>query len=441
MGNNFLTDATGGYIPSHSLELEQCLLGCVLVDPAALDRVGGEVTAEDFYRPAHADIFSAMKRLQASREEIDLMTLSNRLEVDGFLDRVGGRTYLSELTCAVVTSANAVSYAKGIRLHSNRRQVALKLGEALAQVNSSDDPVNMLMEKATTLSPLSTKGKSLDGEGLAGEFWEALDKTKSPVAKLGLNRFDKAIGPLMRGEMSVFAAPPGTGKTAMALQVAHESMLMGNTVLFVSAEMPSEELTSRIVQRRSNLNMRAIKNGDLKMSEYEARLVGDALDFVAKSRFRVFQTPSMPSPAMVRSEIVRMRAKGESPDLVIVDFLTLFYMEAESKRAETRTMELDVITQLFRDMSKEFDCHFMVLSQFNREGSRGAEPSKHHLRDSGAVEQNANQIFLMWPEQEQAVGLLATAINIKLDKNRGGPLFKDKVDFIGGSFTFIDANQ
>ena len=427
-------------VPPHDLNAEQGILGSVLIDKDAFALLDGQVSNEDFYRPAHGEIWKSMKMLSDRKMNIDLITLSDDLQTRGMLENCGGRSYLADLTGTVATSSRAESYANIIRTHANRRSVIGLATQVIDEVTESLDPVTMFMDKAAKASTLSVKSTTYSGFQLSSELLDSLDRPMTPVARTGVNQLDGILGMLQKREMLVLAAPPGVGKTAMALQIAREAFDMGSKVLFVSAEMTADELADRMIQYKSQKNIRAIRNGLVKLDAQGVKEFNLALDWLSRQQFKVFQTPSIPSPSMVKSEIIRQTAEGFKPDLVIIDFLTLFRLsKSDTHHTENRVDELDLITQMFRDYAKDFDCHVLVLSQFNREGVKANVPTIHNLRDSGGIGQNAVQAVLMWQDKDTPKGLLASPVNFNVDKNRHGPTGIGKMDYIGCQFTFVDS--
>jgi replicative DNA helicase len=400
-----------------SQEAEQSLLGGLLLDNAAFDRIGDVVKAGDFYSPEHRAIYAAISELIVSHKPADVVTVFERLQSGGQADQCGGVEYLNRLSQSVPSAHNARRYAEIVREKALQREVQEAAGEA-QEIAAEAGPVLGKLDRITArfMGLLKTQVRKIPKaiSELAirrTEFYEELQAgrlipgwaTQIPV----LNRL--LLGGLRPGLLYILAARPSVGKSSLAEAIGlHLARAHGLCVLFLSQEMGEDELTDRAVSHIGRVSYESLQIG--LMSDEDWGRVAEAMDAFSGMDFHVDD-----QPALTLSDI-RIKAMQVKPKVLIVDYLQLC---ASTLKGGNRNQEVGEISRGLKSLAKELDCAVIALSQLNRsvETRQDKRPTQADLRDSGEIEQDADVIAFLWPLGEEGdIRYIGGAI----DKNRRG---------------------
>ncbi len=447
-------------IPPQNLEAEQSFLGSLLVDKDAILRVADMLREEDFYKPAHGDIFAAILDLHAKREAIDMLTLANRLEEAGKLESIGGRTYLMELTTAVPTAAHVKNYAEIIQKKATLRRLQTAAGEIINMSYDEVDDVDALLDGAEqTLFGVSQKYMKTSftplKDTLDGAF-ERIDELHREKGKLrgittGYRDLDNLLGGLQRSDLVVLAARPSVGKTSFAMDVARQAAIRSNLPVGVfSLEMSKEQLVDRMICAEAGVDLWKMRTGNLsdgadEQSDFSR--IAHALGSLSEAPIFIDDTANV-NIMEIRTKARRLQSE-HGLGLLVIDYLQL--MESRRTRAsDNRTQEVAEITRALKGIARELDIPVIALSQLSRttEMSKPAIPKLSHLRESGSIEQDADVVMFIYRKaadknyKTEEIPLDERYIaEIHVAKHRNGPCGVIKMYFDEQRVSFRDLDK
>lgn len=391
----------------HSVEAEQSVIGGLLLDFSRFDAVAEVVSPDDFFGAYHARILQVMIDLLEQEQPVDVITVSEELQRREQLDDMGGLAYLSELTASVASSANLVAYASIVRERSTLRQL-VKAASDISQASlspgelSADDLLQLAEASVQKISEERPK------EGGLEEVNSLLKKTVTKIDELfrsdsditglasGLKELDEKTSGWQPGELVVLAARPSMGKTALALNFVEAGLMtQSKPVLVFSLEMPSESLVLRMLSSLGRIDQGRLRNGQLTEEDWPkletaARRLKDKLLFID-------DTPGL-SPADVRARVKRLTREHGNPAMIMIDYLQLMQIAGHS---DGRTQEISEISRSLKALAKEYECPVIALSQLNRgvEARPNKRPMNSDLRESGAIEQDADVILFIYRDE------------------------------------------
>lgn len=410
----------------HNLDAEQALLGAVFMDPEALHSLSQLVRPEMFYRASHTVIFTAMQSVSKTGD-VDWLRVQEAITAAGQLEKCGGaetlKAYLNEVTCAIPSAYGAIGYAEIIRDRWVKREAIYAAQELAVTLHADNAKASDEIAKAARkLVDLTSAYTTSDPRNVADFVAEAQEASKA--GGLGglmspwesLNKITTGWKP---GQLIVVAAGTGVGKSAFAAAIAGHNLSAG--VLLFSLEMMGREVASRMICMDAGIDSRRYDLGTLtpqdraRADEAAARLAGN---------YWIDDTASMDVNAL-RSKALRWRAKHEI-SMVIVDYLGLV---DERMDGANRTAVVGAISRGLKMLAMECKIPVLALHQLNRDSAKEKrEPQLHDLRDSGNVEQDANQVILLHRESSnEETGI--DAIKVRVAKNRGGPLSHVTLNF------------
>jgi replicative DNA helicase len=430
-------------LPPHSLEAEQSVLGGLMLDNDAADKIGDVVTAEDFYSEAHRIVYRQIVQLIADGKPADVVTASEALASTQKLDYVGGLAYLGALAQNVPTAANIRHYANIVRERSILRQLASTATEI---AESAFNPLGrnaktVLDEAEAKILHIAEQGSrgaqnfQIIGKLLANvvERIETLynrddpsDVTGVPTGFADLDRMTSGFQP---GDLVVVAGRPSMGKTALALNIGENVALnTGMPVAVFSMEMGASQLAMRLIGSVGRLDQHKLRTGRLQPDDWD-KLSG-ALGRLNEAPILIDETPAL-NAIEVRSRARRLMKQYGKLGLVIVDYLQL--MQA-STQGENRATEISEISRAMKSLAKELQVPVVALSQLNRslEQRPNKRPVMSDLRESGAIEQDADVIlFIYRDEVYNAETQEKGAAEIIISKQRNGPIGTVFLTFLG----------
>ena len=439
----------------YNRDAEMALLGCLLIDNEIASELVEKLSEDDFYVESHQYILRAMQRVFNSRKPVDLVTVSDELENEGSLEKAGGIVYLTELTQITPSAANYKSYYEIVSRDSmNRRLIRASRKIIETSLNSTDEWESLAYaEKSIYDISRQSERSSLLGMGEGDIINEVIHKFEVLQSDpdsfqgipTGFKRLDKMMHGLQPGALIVLAARPGMGKTSLAMNlVEHAALNAGKVCAVFSLEMPRKEIIQRLLCAYANVSMAKALSGQLTAKEWKKlMLAGDQLK---KSKIYIDDS-SRVTPAEILSKCRRLRSTAGSVDMIMIDYIQLM-SSGDSKLAgnDNRTQEVASITRDLKIMAKELSVPVVALSQLRRIQSK--EPTLSDLRESGAIEQDADVVmFINRPEaiataEELASGkIIKGAAELIIAKHRAGEQGRVALKFIGECTKFVDVDD
>lgn len=431
-------------LPPHSIESEQSLIGGLLLDNAAWDRIDGQVSEADFYRDDHRRIFRHILALLNAGRPADVVTVFEAIEKANEIDQTGGIAYLGEIANATPSAANIARYAEVVHERAVlRRLVTFGDEVAAAALNPAGREVNEIIDEAEQRLYLvaeagqALKAGPIDIRPVLGkvidriqEMYDREDPSQVTGLATGYVDLDKMTSGLQPGDVIVIAGRPSMGKTALALNIAeHVTLNLGKEALIFSMEMSAEQLGMRLLSSVGRIDQQRLKSGNLGDEDWD-RLTA-ALSKLSGAAIHIDDSGGL-SGNEVRSRARRhARRAGGRLGLIVIDYLQLM---SATKQGENRATEISEVSRTIKAMAKELGVPVLALSQLSRkvEERNDKRPVMSDLRESGAIEQDADVVLMMYRDEyykpdTQDKGV-AEAI---IAKQRTGPTGVVKLSFLG----------
>ena len=425
-------------LPPQHLEAERSVLGGILLDNLALDRITDLVSDEDFYKQAHQVIFRAMVRLSERGDPVDELTLTQALKADDALDKVGGLAYVAALTRGVPTAAHVVAYAKIVREKAVQRGLISAATQVVQQGYREDLELAQYVDEAERSIFAATEDRRRRSilpirDVLRSTFvnLEEISRRKEDITGVptGFAKLDNYTSGLQRSDLVILAARPSMGKTALALNIAgHAAIREKIPVMIFSLEMSAEQLVTRFLGSESRINLGDLRRGKMRESDW-ARLaekggvISEADIFIDDS--------GVLTVTEMRSKCRRVK-REHGLGLVVVDYLQLMH---GGHNTDSRTQEISEISRGLKALARELDVPVMALSQLNRslESRTDKRPMLSDLRESGAIEQDADVIMFVYREEyykrDETPPELEGVAELIIGKQRNGPTGSLKLSF------------
>jgi replicative DNA helicase len=425
-------------IPPHSDEAEKSVLGAFLIDKETVSEVVEFLRPEHFYNESHGLIYQAVLDLYELGKPVDLVTLSESLRSRKALKKVGGSSYLTELASSVPTAANVSHYAQIVVELAVKRMVirsaSILVETAFDETVGAQDIIDKAEREIFGLSQKHTKSAFMAIREALAQSFDRLDELHKSSEGLrgvptGFKDLDDTLAGMQESNLLVLAGRPGLGKTAFALNIAqHVAVTAKIPVGFFSLEMSREELVDRLLVNQADIDAWRLKTGKLTPEDFEK--LSNAMGLLAEAPLFIDDSPGL-SVLEMRTKARRLMSEV-GLKLLIVDYLQL----AVGRKLENRVQEVTEISQGLKNLARELKIPIMALSQLSRAVEhRGTKiPQLADLRESGAIEQDADVVMFIFREDEEDVE------NVKLSvaKHRNGPLrlidfrFKgDRIRFYG----------
>jgi replicative DNA helicase len=414
----------------HDETMEASVLGAILIDVDAIIKIADIISTEDFYDKRHERIYEAIMQLYEKRSSIDVLTLSNQLRANGYLDMVGGPAYLTELTNFVPTAAHVVEYANIVAEKGVRRRLLTVNAEITDLVGQENIGLKQLIEEAEAglfrVSQRHVKQSIVSIEAILAESFERLDDLHKDKKKLrgiptGFKDMDNMLAGLQRSDLFVLAARPSMGKTAFALNLAHNVAVQSKEpVLLFSLEMSKEQLVDRLLSMESGVDAWALRTGNLTDSDFEK--IGHAMGTLSEAPIYIDDTPGI-TVSDLRTK-ARREAHQHQLGLVIVDYLQLMSGGSRSGNDGNRVQEISEISRGLKGVARELNVPLIALSQLSRsvENRTPQIPQLSDLRESGSIEQDADIVAFIYREEYYNPETDRKKItDILIKKHRNGP--------------------
>lgn len=428
--------------PPHSLEAEQAVLGSIIQSIDAWDKIAETLIQEDFYNRSHRIIFTAITRLISKNSAADPITLKDELEINNELDDVGGFSYIVNLARNTPSSSNITAYANIVRERAVVREL---IGAANDIADASFNPegrdskelldlaetkVFEIAEKRTAANegPVSVSTALAKAVGRIEEL-AGQDKDVTGVST-GFTDLDAKTSGLQPSDLIIVAARPSMGKTTFAMNLVENALLLETKpVLVFSLEMPSEQIMMRMLASLSRVNQTSIRTAKLEDSDW-ARIQSSMKMLKEKDNLYIDDSSGL-TPMEVRTRARKLARDKGGISMIMVDYLQLMRVPTLS---ENRTLEISEISRSLKALAKELECPVVALSQLNRGLEQRADkrPINSDLRESGAIEQDADLIMFIYREEvyDENTDMKGIA-EIIIGKQRNGPIGTTRLTFQG----------
>lgn len=404
----------------------------MLLSSDAVEGVFAMLGDADFSRPPHAIIFRAMFDLHTRSIPIDHLSVADKLESSDQLEAAGGKAYLIDLSDAVPTTANWARYADIVKRTSMFRQLINAATDIAALGYDAPDDLDAVVEEAEKrLFEVTNKRVASNFQEINGLLKTSLKQLEEMFenqeritgVRSGFTELDELLSGMHAGDLIILAARPSVGKTAFALNMAVNAAITGASVAVFSLEMSSEQLIQRVLCSEARINLQDVRHGYLKTADWNS--VYGAVGRLAELDFWVDDTPAI-SILEVRAK-ARRQLRDKPKGLIIVDYLQL--MQPQNRRTENRQVEIAEISRGLKILAKELGVPVVALSQLSREVEKraGKRPQLSDLRESGAIEQDADVVMFLdrntdpRPDEEEGRPARGTA-ELIVAKHRNGPL-------------------
>jgi replicative DNA helicase len=433
-------------IPPHSMEAEQSVLGGLLLDNEAWDRIADVLHQSDFYRFEHRIIYETAGTLINATKPADVITVYEHLQSLGKAEECGGLPYLNALAQSVPSAANIRRYAEIVRERAILRKLIAAGDEIVSKAfDTGGAPVLQVLDEAE--SRILQVGE--EGSRQA-QIWRdmdqlvlrAIDRISERAERggdlvtglrTGFPDLDRMTTGLQPGNLIILAARPSMGKTSLALNIAeHAAIEQGLPVLLFSMEMSSDELTLRMIGSTGRVDQRRMQTG--RMNDDEWARFAEATERLSKAPIKIDETGGL-NPAELRARARRKaRECGGKVGLIVVDYLQLMSGDTqEDRRSENRATELAEVSRGLKALAKELQCPVLALSQLNRgvESRNDKRPTMSDLRESGALEQDADVIMFIYRDEYYNKDSTEPGVaEIIIGKQRNGPVGTVKLAFL-----------
>ncbi|MGE5358627.1 MAG: replicative DNA helicase [Bacteroidales bacterium] len=426
----------------HNLEAERSVLGSILIHNDAFNSAAEILESKDFFRDAHRRIFEKMILLSERRHAIDLVTLKDELGRTGEIDEVGGPAYIASLVDGVPRATNIEYYAKIIKEKAVLRNLIYAGNRILTSAYAAEEDADTILDGAEQAIFSIAEGRVREGfvsvGSLAHKSFETIeqayaDKRLITGVPTGFKDLDEMLSGMQRGDLIILAARPSMGKTSLALNIAqHVGTRAALTVGVFSLEMSKEQLFLRLLSGEAGIDGQRLRTGFLHTDDWDK--LTQALAVLGDAHIFIDDTPGI---GVLEMRAKSRRLQGEHGlDLLVIDYIQL--MQGRG-RFDNRTQELGAISRSLKGLAKELNIPVIVLSQLSRapESRSDHKPQLSDLRESGALEQDADVVMMIYredvynptPENENVAELI-------IAKQRNGPIGSVKLAFMKGRTKF-----
>ena len=443
-----------GRIPPQAVDLEEVVLGALMLEKEAVNAVIDILTPEVFYKEAHQLIFAAIKDLFTKSEPIDILTVTNHLKSTNDLDAVGGAYYISQLTNRVVSSANIEYHSRIILQKHIQRQLIQISSETIKDAyEDSADVFDLLDNAENKLFQISENNLRRNYDqmpDLVKLAIEDIEKAKNSGSQLrgvpsGYTELDRITQGWQKSDLIILAARPSMGKTAFALNMARNTAVDFNKpIAFFSLEMSSVQLVTRLISSETSLTADKLRTG--RLEEYEWQQLNTKVTPLINAKIFIDDTPQL-SVFDLRAKCRRLKQQHDI-QMIFIDYLQL--MTAKTEKNGNREQEISNISRSLKSLAKELNIPVLALSQLSRSvetrpGSK--KPILSDLRESGAIEQDADMVLFIYrpeyyglSEDEDHSSTKGKAV-VSIAKHRNGKLGDVELRFVGQYARFEDLEQ
>ena len=431
-----------GKIPPQNIDMEQSLLGCLLIDKESIIKIADIISPDDFYKDSHRLIFENIRELYDRREPIDLLTLGTRLEEKNKLEMVGGQSYLTSLANSVPTSSHVVHYASVVQNKATLRRLIRAASEitelGFIETEAVDKLLDQAEQKLFGVSQKFIKRTFVGIDQVLVETFDRIDDLHKESGKLRgvqthFTDLDNLLAGLQKSDLVILAARPSVGKTTLALDIARNVAIKSKeTVGIFSLEMSKEQLVDRMLCSEAGVDLWKMRTGKLtdQGEDDDFSKINKAMAVLSEAK--VFIDDSANSNVMeIRTKARRLQSE-HGLGLIVIDYLQL--MEGSRSSRENRVQEVSEISRNLKAIARELNIPVLALSQLSRsvESRDSHVPRLADLRESGSIEQDADVVLFIYREKMYQQDLPPDKANIAevlVAKHRNGPTGKIKLFF------------
>lgn len=415
-----------------SLEAEQSVLGAILINPECFNDLAGLLTVEDFQLEEHRDIYNVMQSMYLKSREIDVVTLIDELVKNGTYDEAGGKEYIRLIAELVPSSANVKDYANIVREKALLRSLITACGEITEDAFSEQDDADRQLELAEAkifaiAEKRENKGFTHIKDALVGVYQHLQDVKNDPIGSMGVptgfSGLDRVLVGLGKSDLVLVGARPGMGKTSFALNIAtNVARSTKKTVCIFSLEMSTEQLITRMLASEALVDSYKLRSGDLPDEDWTK--LAHAASSLSGTDILIDDTSGITVSGM-KSKLRRVKNLG----LVVIDYLQLMQSE---RRIDNRVQEVADISRSMKLLAKELMVPVICCAQLSRgpESRNDKRPMLSDLRDSGAIEQDADMVLFLYRDEYYNTESEKSA-EVIVAKNRHGSLGNVKMGWLG----------
>jgi replicative DNA helicase len=417
-------------LPPQSSDAEESILGALLIDGEVMLEIADSLKPGDFYKPANAKVYSAIQRLYEQSQPIDILTVSEELERRGQIEEIGGRAALADLCDRTPTAVHAKQYAKIVERKSMLRGLIGAAGRIASIGYEDPSDISEAIDRAESELFAVSERRAANGftqiGTLVGAAYDQLDRMHQNRGQLmglrtGYTAIDTITQGLQNSDFIVLAARPSVGKTSLALNIAENvSLREGKSVGVFSLEMSKEQLVLRLLSSVTKINSFNLRSGQVSGLDFSK--IADALGTLSSAKMFIDDTVNI-SVMELRTKARRLKME-QGLDLLIVDYLQLM-QPGQQSRDGNRVQEVSDISRGLKALARELGIPIIALSQLSRqtEAREKGEPRLSDLRESGAIEQDADVVIFLYRDGERSddAGVTGEAINFNVAKHRNGP--------------------
>lgn len=443
------TNPTHLRIPPQAIDAEKALLGAIMIKPDCMFDVSDVVSSDSFYVDKHRIIYSAIRSLFVKSDPIDVLSVSERLKATKELERIGGRSYLAELSSNVPASVNAYHYAQLVGKTATLRALIdgaeyiaeLGFDESRELEDILDEAEKRLMEITST--PSLHKFVSMRDElGEAWDRFEALQKSKDEMRGIptGFKALDNLLAGLQKSDLIILAARPSMGKTSLALDIARQTAIgHGTPVGVFSLEMSSQQLVDRMLASEARVDAWKLRTGNLS-TDTEFEQVREAIDRLSTAP--IFMDDKPGNNILSMRSVARRMKREHGLGLIIVDYLQLMAPTGKHS-ADSTVQQVTEISRSLKSLARELDVPVLALSQLSRAvEQRGGKPRLSDLRDSGSIEQDADVVmFIHRDDKHNENSEKPNIAEILVEKHRNGPIGMVELFFDDKKTSFVSIDK
>lgn len=438
-------------IPPHSLEAEKSVLGSVMIEKNAIVKIADMLHADDFYYDTNAIIYTAVEELFAKRSPIDIVTITTWLRDNGKLEIVGGQSYLTELCDEVLTASHVFQYALIVKQKATLRKLISSGTNIAALGYKEDEEVDELVDKAEQelfkVSQNFMKNRFVHIKEVLNQTYEKISDLHDPEAaekykgiSTGFSNMDNILTGLQPSDLIILAARPSMGKTAFALNIAQNIAMKGKSIGIISLEMSKEQLVERLFISLLGVDSWKLKSGRLTQDDFMR--MGTVMDQL--NRCKIFIDDSVGASISELKAKARRLQMEHGLDMLIVDYLQLMSAGKQGNSITNRVQEISEISRSLKGLARELHIPILALSQLSRavESRPVKIPQLSDLRESGAIEQDADIVLMMYREdyyEEDTDRVGITDIYVR--KHRHGMTGKIELLFKKEQMRFYDIDK
>lgn len=445
-------------VPPNSLEAEESLLSCLLIDKESIIKIIDTLMPQDFYKTSHQMIYEIIVELYNNSEPIDVVTLANRLDEKKILNDIGGRSYLAKLSNIVATAANIVNYSQIIQRKATLRrlqQAAAEIADISFQEDREiDEILDETEKKIFGVSRKYLKNSFLPINNLITDAFSRIEDLHKQSGKLrglptGFVDLDNLLAGLQKSDLIILAARPSVGKTSFALDIARQAAIKSKEgVAIFSLEMGKEQLVDRMLCAQANVNLWKMRTGNLsdKENDNDFSKIGLAMGELSEAPIYIDDSASL-SIMEIRAKVRRLQME-KGLGLVVIDYLQL--MEGRGKYNDNRVQEIGEISRGLKSIARELNLPVLALAQLSRavEQSNPSIPKLSHLRDSGSIEQDADLVMFIYRKAadrnyraEELPNEERYKAEIHIAKHRNGPTGQVNLFFDESTVSFKNLSK